>query len=91
LAFWYGQHLANRKSKANDTVDTAELGSGRPRGAELAAGEPLNEEEKAELESRRRTAELEGNVPNSPVEVGAGERAELESRRRLAKDMFELG
>lgn len=57
----------------------------------MAAGEPLNEEEKAELESKRRAAELEGNVPNSPVEVGAGERAELESRRRLAKDMFELG
>jgi hypothetical protein len=56
----------------------------------LAAGELLNEEEKAELKSRRSAAELEGNVPNNPIEIGAGERAELESRR-LAKDMFELG
>jgi hypothetical protein len=39
----------------------------------------LNDEEKAELERRRRAAELEGS-PISPVEV-ASERAELEALR----------
>jgi hypothetical protein len=91
LAFWYGQRFAKRKNKESDTVETAELGAGRPRGAELAAGEPLNDEEKAELERRRRAAELEGSLPNGPVEIGAGERVELEARRRLANNPFEIG
>lgn len=42
-------------------------------------GEALSEDEKRELERRRRAAELEGN---SPVASGViSERAELEARR----------
>jgi hypothetical protein len=42
-------------------------------------GEALSEDEKRELERRRRAAELEGN---SPVAIGSvSERAELEARR----------
>jgi hypothetical protein len=64
------------------------MGAGRPRGSELM-GEPLNEDEKKELERRRRAAELESMVP---VEIGAGgERAELETRRKMARDLFEMG
>jgi hypothetical protein len=64
------------------------MGAGRPRGSELM-GEPLNEDEKKELERRRRAAELESMVP---VEIGGGgERAELETRRKMARDLFEMG
>jgi hypothetical protein len=64
------------------------MGAGRPRGSELM-GEPLNEDEKKELERRRRAAELESMVP---VEIGGGgERAELEARRKMARDLFEMG
>jgi hypothetical protein len=52
-------------------------------------GEPLNDDEKKELERRRRAAELEARVP---VEIGAGgDRAELETRRKVARDLFEMG
>lgn len=47
---------------------------------------PLNEEERVELESRRRAAELAGmpNLPMQPVADGSvnAERAELEALRR---------
>jgi len=51
---------------------------------------PLDEEEKKELEGRRRAAELQGLEGVSPVET-VSERAELEARRRVARDLFELG
>jgi hypothetical protein len=61
-------------------------------------GELLTNEEKKELESRRRAAELQGEEPISPMERSSGkggtvvsERAELEARRKKAGEMFEMG
>jgi hypothetical protein len=62
------------KSELETTANTAEM------------GEPLSEEEKKELERRRRAAELEGSSPISPGVVS--ERAELEARRR--GELFEV-
>jgi hypothetical protein len=65
-------------------VRKAELEAGTSRAVEI--GEPLSEEEKKELERRRRAAELEGS---SPVASGlVSERAELEARRR--GEVFEM-
>jgi hypothetical protein len=50
FAFWYGQRFATRKSTPSGAVDMAELGPRRPQGEELADGELLNDEGKAELE-----------------------------------------
>lgn len=61
-------------------IDKPELGPGIPRRSEMEdTSLPLDDEEKAELERRRRAAELEGS-PISPVEVPT-ERAELEALR----------
>ena len=50
----------------------------------------LSEEEKRELERRRRAAELEGRDVVSPVEGGwRDERAELEGRREAGR--YEIG
>jgi hypothetical protein len=84
FAFWYGMRFRARKDKS-DTV------GGTFSKPELEAGKPLNEQEKAELEDRRRAAELQGNSPVEILEIGGGERAELEARRRAATDMFEIG
>jgi hypothetical protein len=58
-------------------------------------GTPLSEEEKKELERRRRAAELEGVTPISLVEIGGGqkvsERAELEALRGEARRVHEMG
>jgi hypothetical protein len=84
FAFWYGMRFRGRKDKS----DAAGRIFNKP---ELEAGKPLNKQEKAELESRRRAAELQGNSPVEILEIGGGERAELEARRRAATDMFEIG
>ncbi len=47
---------------------------------------PLSEEEKQELERRRRAAELSGEL-QIPIEPGIDERTELEARRRV----YEIG
>ena len=96
LAFWYGRRTANKnKTAASDTEPghKAELENIEARkNAELATtantaemGAPLDEEEKKELERRRRAAELEGSSPAIPGDVS--ERAELETRR---KQVFEM-
>ena len=67
----------------------AELGPGIPRRRELEdTSVPLNDEEKAELGRRRRTAELEGS-PVSPVEIPS-ERAQLEALRERANMPVEM-
>jgi hypothetical protein len=48
----------------------------------------LNTEERAELERRRRAADLGGAVPIKLEDIEGGERAELEARRRAASDPF---
>ena len=62
--------------------------------------QPLNDEEKAKLENRRRAKDLENGVIResavSPVatethEVGDAERYELEALRREAGVRYELG
>ncbi len=51
---------------------------------------PLNVEEKADLEGRRRAAELQGQLVVPGHELGAGERHESEARRRIATEVYEL-
>ncbi|PMD24446.1 hypothetical protein NA56DRAFT_745857 [Hyaloscypha hepaticicola] len=87
LAFWWGKRSEKRKRGGAETavtpiapIDKPELGPGIPRRSEMEdTSLPLDDEEKAELERRRRAAELEGS-PISPVEVPT-ERAELEALR----------
>lgn len=69
--------------------------------AAAAELKPLNDEEKAELENRRRAKDLENRVTReslavSPVaieahEVGGAERYELDALRREAGVRYELG
>lgn len=59
---------ARRKAELETRANTAEIGG------------PLDDEEKGELQRRRRAAELEGSSPVAPGVVD--ERAELEARRR---------
>jgi len=51
---------------------------------------PLSVSEKAELEGRRRAAELQGQAALPINELGANERVELEARRRIAREVYEL-
>lgn len=93
FTFWWGKRSEKRKRNGNETADTtmgkAELGPGAPRRRELAdTSIPLTVEEKAELERRRRAAELEGS-PISPVEVRT-ERAELEALRERGNAPVEM-
>lgn len=94
FAFWWGKRSEKRKKKDGDEATTrmttkAELGPGIPRRRELEdTSVPLNDEEKAELERRRRTAELEGS-PVSPVELPS-ERAQLEALRDRANMPVEM-
>lgn len=76
----------------DSSLGKAELGAEEKRRAELEAGSVvvLSEEEKRELERRRRAAELEGREVVSPVEGGwRDERAELEGRREVGR--YEIG
>src|SRR5437016_4325763 len=66
----------------------AELGTGRPKPSEL--GSDLNRDEIAELESRRRAAELQGRR-KLPAELLGNPRAELEARRVEGRIMYEMG
>jgi hypothetical protein len=65
-----------------------ETGSRLSNAADINAGLPLTTEERRELDSRRRAAELSGQGFDIPTEEGIGERAELEERR---KHIHELG
>jgi hypothetical protein len=52
---------------------------------------PLSEEERAELDRRRRAAELTGGGQvQSSDWVGGNERVELEARRRVAREVYEI-
>jgi hypothetical protein len=90
FAFWYGRQSERRSRYKPQPENTFEK-------AELDAGKPLNVEEKAELESRRRAAELEGReigiirigMADSTEEMS--ERAELEARRKAAREAVEIG
>jgi len=91
FAFWYGKRSATRKKKDDEPAipNKAELGLGIPRPKELEdTSMPLNAEEKAELERKRRAAELEGN-PISAVEIPT-ERAELEVLREKGNSPVEM-
>jgi len=66
----------------------AELGTGRPKPSEL--GTDLDRDEIAELEGRRRAAELQGSR-KLPTELQANPRAELEARRAEGRNMYEMG
>lgn len=76
------------------TTDKAELGPGIPRPNEPRPNElwdtskPLDAEEKAELERRKRAAELQG-TPIKPIDVPT-ERAELEALREMGNAPVEL-
>jgi len=48
---------------------------------------PLNVEEKAELEGRRRAAELQGQLVVPGHDLSGGERHKLEARRRIAREV----
>ncbi|KUJ11507.1 uncharacterized protein LY89DRAFT_674090 [Mollisia scopiformis] len=93
FAFWYGKRAASRKNNDSGAItnDKAELGSGVPRRRELEdTSIPLNDEEKSELDRRRRAAELEaGSSPISPVET-VTERAELEALRERGNAPIEM-
>ena len=65
-----------------------ETGGGLSNAAHISAGLPLTTEERRELDSRRRAAELSGQGRDIPMEEGIGERVELEERRKLT---YELG
>ncbi len=70
-------------------IDKPELGPGIPRRGEMEdTSLPLDDEEKAELDRRRRAAELEGS-PISAVEVPS-ERAELEALRERGNAPVEM-
>ncbi|KAH7403715.1 hypothetical protein BKA64DRAFT_722401 [Cadophora sp. MPI-SDFR-AT-0126] len=81
LAFWWGRRSAaaarHRSGQGNDNaLGKAVLGAEEKRKAELEGGDVvvLSEEEKGELERRRRAAELEGREVVGPVEGGGGVR-----------------
>jgi hypothetical protein len=90
FTFWYGKRSATEKKDTGLPIeDKAELGPGVPRRKELEdTSVPLNAKEKAELERRRRAAELEGS-PISPVEIPS-ERAELEALREKGNAPVEM-
>jgi len=73
-------------SEANEK---AELGPGKPLSAEKIA--PLSEDERAELERRRRAAQLEEGPRPGVVELtGGNEWAEPESKRSIVKTAVEI-
>ena len=101
FAFWYGRRSERKNKKPaipdedptrKPELDTIEARIARQ--AELEAttaniaemGDPLSEEERNELQRRRRAAELEGSSPIPPGVVS--ERYELEARRR--GEIFEM-
>ncbi|KAE9376479.1 hypothetical protein N431DRAFT_181342 [Stipitochalara longipes BDJ] len=92
LAFWYGRRTrspaGDKQSKNQKNIgEKPELEASEARTAQIhEIGDPLNWDEKQELENRRRAAELDGE--SVIVRPGISERAELEARRR--GDVFEL-
>jgi hypothetical protein len=87
IAFWYGRRSAKRKFKpAQSILGMAELDAGTTHPGKI--GKILNAEERAELERRRRAADLGGAVSIKLEEIEGGERAELETRRKAASDPF---
>ena len=86
FTFRYGQRSATKKPKISPDAEVAakaELGAGTVRPIELD-GKSLTLKERAELERRRRAAELEGVSAVSLVGLGGNERAELEARTTVA-------
>ncbi len=104
LAFWYGRKSSADKKK--DEASTLPASIPKPDEPKIVVEpkpivspvvspipemeSPLNSEEKAELEGRRRAAELQGQLVVPGLEFGGGERYELEARRRIAKQVYEL-
>ena len=106
ISFWYGKRSSVEKKKNEaETLPsfvprtngkTAELDSKTPENIVSPISEvedlekPLSVEEKAELQGRRRAAELQGQAVLPINELGANERVELEARRRIAREVYEL-
>jgi hypothetical protein len=105
ISFWYGKHSSVEKKNEAETLPnfvprtdgkTAELDSKTPENIVSPISEvedlekPLSVEEKAELQGRRRAAELQGQAVLPINELGANERVELEARRRIAREVYEL-
>lgn len=88
LMGWFIRRRLRGAKEGDSHPSTAELGTSRPKPPELGAD--LGRDEMAELESRRRAAELQGRR-KLPTELQVNLRAELEARRAEGRNMYEIG
>jgi hypothetical protein len=88
LMGWFIWRRLRGAKKGDSHPSMAELGTGRPKPSEL--GTDLDRDEIAELEGRRRAAELQGSR-KLPTELQANPRAELEARRAEGRNIYEMG